>query len=53
VQQIQGHDFDWDGIRAHVLWPADISQVTKPSNDNSLVMTLDDGPVNFLLETLR
>lgn len=38
VQQIQGHDFDWDGIKAHVLWPADISQVAKPSNDNSLVM---------------
>jgi competence protein ComEC len=49
VQQIQGHDFDWDGIKAHVLWPVDISLVTKPSNDNSLVMTLDDGPVNFLL----
>jgi len=49
VQQIQGHDFDWDGIKAHVLWPVDISLVTKPSNDNSLVMTLDDGLVNFLL----
>jgi competence protein ComEC len=49
VQQIQGRDFDWDGIKAHVLWPADISVVTKPSNDNSLVMTLDDGLINFLL----
>jgi competence protein ComEC len=49
VQQIRGHDFDWDGVKARVLWPADISEVTKPSNDNSLVMTLDDGTVNFLL----
>jgi competence protein ComEC len=49
VQQIRGHDFDWDGVKARVLWPADISEVTKPSNDNSLVMTLDDGIVNFLL----
>jgi competence protein ComEC len=49
VQQVRGHDFDWDGVKANVLWPADISQVTKPSNDNSLVMTLDDGVVNFLL----
>ena len=49
VQQIRGHDFNWDGVNARVLWPADISEVTKPSNDNSLVMTLDDGIVNFLL----
>jgi competence protein ComEC len=49
VQQVRGRDFDWDGVKAHVLWPADISQVTKPSNDNSLVMALDDGIVNFLL----
>jgi competence protein ComEC len=49
VQQIRGHDFDWDGVKARVLWPADISEVTKPSNDNSLVLTLDDGIVNFLL----
>ena len=49
VQQIRGHDFDWDGVKARVLWPADISEVTKPSNDDSLVMTLDDGIVNFLL----
>lgn len=49
VQQVQGRDFDWGGVRTHVLWPADISQVTKPSNDNSLVMAMDDGAVNFLL----
>jgi competence protein ComEC len=36
VQQVRGRDFDWDGVKAHVLWPADISEVTKPSNDNSL-----------------
>ena len=49
VQQIEGRDFDWDGIKAHVFWPADISAVTKAANDNSLVMSLDDGTVNFLL----
>jgi len=49
VQQVQGRDFDWGGVKTHVLWPADISRVTKPSNDNSLVMTMDDGTVNFLL----
>ncbi len=36
-------------LKARVLWPADYQRVTKPSNDNSLVMTLDDGIVNFLL----
>jgi competence protein ComEC len=49
IQQVQGRDFDWDGVKTHVLWPADISEVTKPSNDNSLVMAMDDGLVNFLL----
>jgi competence protein/metallo-beta-lactamase superfamily protein len=48
-QQVQGHDFDWDGIEARVLRPANISRVTKPSNDNSLAIALDDGVVNFLL----
>ena len=49
VQQVRGRDFGWDGVETHVLWPADISEVTKPSNDNSLVMAMDDGVVNFLL----
>ncbi|HEY0702365.1 MAG TPA: DNA internalization-related competence protein ComEC/Rec2 [Candidatus Acidoferrales bacterium] len=49
VQRVQNDRFDWDGVQGRVLWPADISAVTKPSNDDSLVMTLDDGVINFLL----
>lgn len=49
VQRVQKDQFDWDGVKGRVLWPADISAVTKPSNDDSLVMTLDDGVINFLL----
>jgi competence protein ComEC len=49
VQRIQNDQFDWDGVKGRVLWPADISAVTKPSNDDSLVMAMDDGVINFLL----
>ncbi len=49
VQRAQNDAFDWDGVKGRVLWPADISAVTKPSNDDSLVMVLDDGVINFLL----
>jgi competence protein ComEC len=49
VQRVQNDQFDWDGVKGRVLWPADISAVSKPSNDDSLVMTLDDGVINFLL----
>ncbi len=49
VQRAQNDQFEWDGVKGRVLWPADISAVTKPSNDDSLVMALDDGVINFLL----
>lgn len=49
VQQIQGRTFDWDGVRGEVLWPADVSEVDKAANDNSLVMRIQDGSESFLL----
>jgi competence protein ComEC len=49
VQEIQGRTFDWDGVRGEVLWPADVSQVDKAANDNSLVMRITDGSESFLL----
>jgi competence protein ComEC len=49
VQEIQGRTFDWDGVRGEVLWPADVSEVDKAANDNSLVMRIQDGDENFLL----
>jgi competence protein ComEC len=49
VQEIQGRKFDWDGVRGEVLWPADVSEVDKAANDNSLVMRIQDGEESFLL----
>ena len=49
VQEIQGRKFDWDGVRGDVLWPADVSEVDKAANDNSLVMRITDGSEGFLL----
>ena len=49
VQEIQGRTFDWDGVRGNVLWPADVSEVDKAANDNSLVMRIQDGEESFLL----
>jgi competence protein ComEC len=49
VQEIQGRTFDWDGVRGEVLWPADVSEVDKAANDNSLVMRIQDGSESFLL----
>jgi competence protein ComEC len=47
VQEIQGRTFDWDGVRGEVLWPADVSEVDKAANDNSLVMRIQDGAESF------
>jgi competence protein ComEC len=49
VQEIQGRTFDWDGVHGDVLWPADVSEVDKAANDNSLVMRIQDGEESFLL----
>jgi competence protein ComEC len=49
VLEIQGRNFDWDGVHGNVLWPADVSEVDKAANDNSLVMGIEDGEESFLL----
>ena len=49
VQEIQGRTFDWDGVSGEVLWPADVSEVDKAANDNSLVIRIQDGAESFLL----
>jgi beta-lactamase superfamily II metal-dependent hydrolase len=36
-------------MRGDVLWPADVSEVDKAANDNSLVMRIQDGEESFLL----
>ncbi|MGA7061456.1 MAG: DNA internalization-related competence protein ComEC/Rec2 [Candidatus Acidiferrales bacterium] len=49
VEETQGREFDWDGVKGKVLWPVDISAVSKASNDDSLVMRIQDGAESFLL----
>ncbi|MGA7223214.1 MAG: ComEC/Rec2 family competence protein [Candidatus Acidiferrales bacterium] len=49
VEETQGREFDWDGVKGKVLWPADISAVSRASNDDSLVMRIQDGADSFLL----
>jgi beta-lactamase superfamily II metal-dependent hydrolase len=36
-------------VKGKALWPADISAVSKASNDDSLVMRIQDGAESFLL----
>jgi hypothetical protein len=47
--EMQGRDFDWDGVTGKMLWPADVSAVSKASNGDSLVMRIQDGAESFLL----
>ena len=49
VHETLGSKFDWDGVEGSVLWPADLSPVNEASNDDSLIVRLDDGGVRFLL----
>ncbi len=49
VHEVSGSKFDWDGVTGNVLWPADLTPVNEASNDDSLVLRLEDGSVRFLL----
>jgi competence protein ComEC len=49
VHEVSGSKFDWGGVTGDVLWPADLTPVNEASNDDSLVLRLEDGSVRFLL----
>ena len=49
VHEVSGSKFDRDGVTGDVLWPADLTPVNEASNDDSLVLRLEDGSVRFLL----
>jgi competence protein ComEC len=49
VTETQGRQFNFDGVSGSVLWPVDVSTVTKAANDNSIVLRLQDGAEKFLL----
>jgi competence protein ComEC len=45
----RGAGFRWDGVDGRVLWPADDAEVSRASNNDSLVLRLSDARVSFLL----
>ena len=49
VHEVSGSKFNWDGVSGDVLWPGDLTPVNEASNDDSLVLRLEDGSVRFLL----
>jgi competence protein ComEC len=49
IHRIKGESFDWDGVHLGVLWPADDAPVKIASNDDSLVMRLQEGQETMLL----
>jgi competence protein ComEC len=49
VHREQGDDFDWNGLKGHVLWPPHEAAAKEASNDDSLVMRLTDGSLHFML----
>jgi competence protein ComEC len=49
VHEKQGDKFDWGGAQGNVLWPADSAAVPAASNDDSIVLRLQDGRIHFLL----
>ena len=46
VHRVKGDSFDWAGVHIGVLWPADNAPVKTASNDDSLVLRLEDGQRN-------
>ena len=47
--EAQGTQFAWAGVKGEILWPADPTPAGEASNDDSLVLRLQDGAVRFLL----
>ena len=49
VHEMQGNNFDWDGVRGQILWPANDSEAPAAANNDSVVLRLKDGTIRFLL----
>jgi len=44
------NNFTWDGVKGEILWPpADAGPVKEASNDDSMVIRVTDGSMQFLL----
>jgi competence protein ComEC len=49
VHHQRGDTFAWDGATGRVLWPANTTATAEASNNDSLVIRLEDGRERFLL----
>ncbi len=49
VHEKQGDNFNWDGVRGEILWPADPTEAPAAANNDSVVLRLQDGKIRFLL----
>jgi competence protein ComEC len=49
VHRVAGESANWDGVNIRVLWPANDDPVHSATNDDSLVLRLDDGGESLLL----
>ncbi|MHB8485383.1 MAG: DNA internalization-related competence protein ComEC/Rec2 [Candidatus Acidiferrales bacterium] len=49
VHEKQGDNFNWDGVRGEILWPADPTEAAAAANNDSVVLRLKDGKIRFLL----
>jgi competence protein ComEC len=49
IHKKEGDSLAWGGIHGRVLWPPIEDPVNEASNDDSLVMRIEDGTTSFLL----
>ena len=49
IHRVRGDTFDWGGVTGQVLWPADNDPANAPSNDDSLVLRLEEKNEDVLL----
>ena len=49
IHRVEGEHFDWSAVRVSVLWPDNDDPVRAATNDDSLVMRLEDGHRVLLL----
>jgi competence protein ComEC len=49
IHRVRGDSFDWGGVTGQVLWPANNDPANAPSNDDSLVLRLQEKNEDVLL----
>ncbi len=49
VHHLRGDAFTWDGVTGRILWPPDLPPAGTATNNDSLVLRLEDGDDRFLL----